>query len=100
MYPSVYTGSFRQPGGFTGGVGCTAVTMDYESPVSLHEQLAEILRQRIASGELTSRVPSINTLAQEYGVSRRTSAHALTTLQEEGLIVAAKGKGFYVNRRR
>ena len=45
-------------------------------------------------------MPSINTLAQEYGVSSRTSAHALTTLQEEGLIVAAKGKGFYVNRRR
>ena len=36
--------------------------------------------------------------SQEYGVSRRTSAHALTTLQEEGLIVAAKGKGFYVKR--
>jgi GntR family transcriptional regulator len=72
------------------------VTIDFDSPVPLHTQLTEILRERIRSGGLTSRVPSINTLAQEYEVSRRTAAHALTTLQDEGVIVAAKGKGFYI----
>jgi len=70
--------------------------IDPELPVPLHEQLAGILRKRITSGELTGRVPSILTLAQEYGVSHRTSGRALRTLADEGLIVALRGKGFYV----
>jgi DNA-binding GntR family transcriptional regulator len=64
--------------------------------VPLHEQLSQLLRQRIATGELTGRVPSILTLAQEYGVSHRTAARALTTLKGEGMIVSVRGKGFYV----
>ena len=62
----------------------------------LHEQLSQLLRQRITAGELTGRVPSILTLAQEYGVSHRTAARALTTLKDEGTIVSVRGKGFYV----
>jgi DNA-binding GntR family transcriptional regulator len=50
----------------------------------------------IADGKITGRVPSILTLAQEYGVSHRTSQRALTTLADEGLIVAIRGKGFYI----
>jgi GntR family transcriptional regulator len=72
--------------------------LDPDLPIPLHEQLAGILRERITSGDLTGRVPSILTLAQEYGVSHRTSGHALRTLAEEGLIVAVRGKGFYVRR--
>ena len=70
--------------------------LDHDAPVPLHEQLSQLLRQRIAAGELTGRVPSILTLAQEYGVSHRTAARALTTLKEEGTIVSVRGKGFYV----
>ena len=70
--------------------------IDHDLPVPLHEQLSAILRAKIASGEITSRVPSILTLAQEYGVSHRTADHALQTLRGEGLIVAVRGKGFYV----
>jgi DNA-binding GntR family transcriptional regulator len=57
-----------------------------------------VLRTMIADGQITGRVPSILTLAQEYGVSHRTSQRALTTLTDEGLIVAVRGKGFYVKR--
>lgn len=71
--------------------------LNHDSPVPLHEQLTAILRKRIETGDLTGRVPSILTLAQEYGVSHRTSQRALTTLAEAGLIVAVRGKGFYVN---
>ncbi len=67
-------------------------------PVPLHEQLAGILRGKIASGELEIRVPSIMTLAQEYGVSHRTAEHALRTLKEEGLIVPVVGRGYFVRR--
>jgi DNA-binding GntR family transcriptional regulator len=72
--------------------------IDPDLPVPLHEQLSDILRKRITSGELTGRVPSIITLAQEYGVSHRTSGRALRTLADEGLIIALHGKGFYVRR--
>jgi DNA-binding GntR family transcriptional regulator len=71
--------------------------IDHDLPMPLHEQLSGILRAKIASGEITSRVPSILSLAQEYGVSHRTD-HALQTLRDEGLIVVVRGKGFYVAR--
>jgi DNA-binding transcriptional regulator YhcF (GntR family) len=70
--------------------------LDHDSPVPLNEQLAGLLRQQIATGQLAGRVPSILTLAQEHGVSHRTSAHALTTLRDEGLIISVRGKGYYV----
>jgi DNA-binding GntR family transcriptional regulator len=69
--------------------------LNHNSPVPLHEQLSGLLRDRIRSGELAGRVPSIITLAQEYEVSHRTSARALSTLAAEGLIVAVQGKGYY-----
>ncbi len=68
----------------------------HDSPVPLYEQLAAILRAQIKDGKLTGRVPSILTLAQEHGVSHRTSAAALGILKDEGLIVSVRGKGFYV----
>jgi DNA-binding GntR family transcriptional regulator len=73
--------------------------LDHDSPVPLHQQLAEFLRGRIAVGELTGRVPSILSLAQEHGVSHRTAAHALTTLRDEGVIISVRGKGYYVGGR-
>ena len=72
--------------------------IDHHSPVPLHEQLAGILRTMIADGRIAGRVPSILTLAQEYGVSHRTSQRALATLADDGLIVAVRGKGFYIKR--
>lgn len=73
------------------------VVIDPDLPVTLHEQLAAILRARIASGEYASRIPSATTLAQEFGVSHRTSEHALRTLRDEGLIVAVFGRGYFVS---
>ena len=74
--------------------------LDHDAPVPLHQQLADLMRRQIADGELDGRVPSILSLAQEYGVSHRTAAHALTTLRNEGLIVSVRGKGYYVAARR
>jgi DNA-binding GntR family transcriptional regulator len=71
--------------------------VSHDSPVPLHEQLAKILRDQIADGTLTGRVPSILTLAQQYEIAHNTAARALDTLKAEGLIVAVRGKGFYVN---
>ncbi len=70
--------------------------LDHDSPVPLHEQLTAILRGQIQRRELTGRVPSILTLAQEHEVSHRTAARALTTLRDEGLIISVTGMGYYV----
>jgi DNA-binding GntR family transcriptional regulator len=70
--------------------------VDHDSPVPLHEQLSALLRDQIATGALTGRVPSILTLAQEHQVSHRTAARSLTTLRDEGLIISVHGKGYYV----
>jgi DNA-binding GntR family transcriptional regulator len=72
------------------------VVLNPDLPVPLHEQLSEIVRAKIKAGEYTGRLPSARHLAQEHGVSHRTSEHALRTLKAEGLIVAVQGKGYYV----
>jgi DNA-binding transcriptional regulator YhcF (GntR family) len=74
----------------------TSAVLDHDSPIPLHEQLTTLLRDDIERGRLTGRVPSILTLAQEHGVSHRTTARALETLRDEGLIVSVRGKGYYV----
>jgi DNA-binding transcriptional regulator YhcF (GntR family) len=56
--------------------------IDPDLPVSLWEQLAGMLRAKVASGELAGRVPSLRSLSQEYGVSTRTTERALTTLRD------------------
>jgi DNA-binding transcriptional regulator YhcF (GntR family) len=50
----------------------------------------------IADGRITGRVPSILTLAQEYGVSHRTSQRALTALADEGTDRGRARQGLYV----
>jgi DNA-binding GntR family transcriptional regulator len=65
----------------------------------LHAQLATILRDKITSGELSGRVPSILTVAQEYEVGHSTAQRALATLRDEGLIVGSHGRGYYVAAR-
>ena len=70
--------------------------LDHDSPVDLHEQLSNLLRSQIESGQLAGRIPSIKSLSQEYEVSTRTVERSLGTLKEEGLIVARVGRGFFV----
>ena len=61
-------------------------------------QLANILRAKIVSGEITGRVPSGKTLAQEYEISHGSAEHALRILKDEGLIYATVGRGNFVKR--
>jgi DNA-binding GntR family transcriptional regulator len=55
-------------------------------------------RRKIEAGELTSRVPSVLSLAQEYRVSHRTAAHALEYLRDEGVITPVRGLGYFVKK--
>jgi GntR family transcriptional regulator len=75
-----------------------ARTVDPLSAVPVYKQVAAILRDRIASGELQSDrpVPSEAHLVQEYGVARGTVRRAIEVLRDEGLVVTVQGRGTYV----
>lgn len=72
------------------------MTVDHESPEPLYQQVAADLRDRIASGELSARLPSLKTVAQDFGVSHVTAEKAMNLLRDEGLIVVVIGRGAYV----
>jgi DNA-binding GntR family transcriptional regulator len=65
----------------------------------LFEQTAELLRERIASGELPARkkLPTQEALADELGVSRGTILKATKILTDEGLIQWVKGRGLFTS---
>lgn len=62
----------------------------------LYEQLAAILRARIKSGEITSKLPSESWLQQEHGVSRGTVRRAIEILAGEGLVFTIGARGTFV----
>jgi DNA-binding GntR family transcriptional regulator len=70
--------------------------IDPDSAVPPYEQVAFMLRDEIAEGRLTGRIPSVHTIAEVHGVSHRTAARALSILKGEGLIVNVPGQGDYV----
>ena len=75
------------------------MSLDHDSPVALYEQLAAILRGQIERGELTGRIPSVKTLAQQYEVAQGTAERALALLRQAGLLRSAMGRGHFVVRR-
>ncbi len=62
------------------------------------QQLADLLRARIESGELApgDRLPSIVSLSQEHDLAPVTVRKAITQLQREGLIESRVGWGTFV----
>lgn len=75
-----------------------SVTVDHDSPEPLYRQVAGILRRRIELGDITARLPSLKTIAQEYGVSHITAEKAIALLRDEGLVVVVIGRGAYVRK--
>ena len=69
------------------------VTIDHESGTPPYRQLAAILRQRIANGELAGRLPAEKRLADEFGVAHGTVRKALEVLRDEGLVRTEPGWG-------
>lgn len=72
--------------------------IDHGAPEFPYLQLAAILRERIASGELAprSKIPPIITLVAETGLSTMTVRRAIRVLAGEGLVRAIPGRGTYV----
>ena len=72
------------------------MSIDHDAEEPLYLQLAAILRGQIAAGDITSRVPSVKTLTQQYGMAQGTAERALAVLREEGLIRSRMGRGHFV----
>ena len=70
--------------------------IDLDAPDPLYEQLAAVIRRRIADGTYTRRLPSGPALAAEFDLSMPTVQRALAVLKDEGLIVSVKGRGTFV----
>jgi GntR family transcriptional regulator len=73
------------------------VTIDRDSPVALHRQIADDLAAALTGhyrpGE---RLPTESALMIKYGVSRITVRQALANLTARGLLVRRQGKGTFV----
>ena len=68
------------------------------SPLPLYHQLAELLSNRISSGELGvgARLPSEPALSRAHGIGRPTVRQATELLVQRGLIERRRGSGTYV----
>ncbi len=72
--------------------------LDRELATPLHEQLEEVMRDKIRSGAwaVGKMIPSENKLCQEYGLSRMTVRRVIGRLEQEGLLERIMGKGTFV----
>ena len=70
--------------------------LDHEAETPLYQQLASVLRERIGSGDIARRVPSVKSLVQEFGIAQGTAERALMLLREECLIRSVMGRGHFV----
>ncbi len=69
------------------------------SPIPLHFQLMNQLREEILKGELTERIPSERELMDRFSVSRSTVRQAISQLVLEGVLEKRHGKGTFVYHR-
>ena len=72
--------------------------VDRASPVPLHVQLKQALRDQILGGAWApgDLLPGENDLCQATGLSRTTVRQALSELTREGLLVRERGRGTFV----
>jgi DNA-binding transcriptional regulator YhcF (GntR family) len=72
--------------------------IDPMSGVPVYRQLADLLRDQIASGEIPQRtpLPSARTLSQQHGIAVGTVMRAFDVLRGEGLIRTVPGRGMWV----
>lgn len=76
--------------------------IDRRSGVALWRQIADRIRQGIASGELAGggRLPPELELSARFGVNRHTIRAAIAALAQEGVLRAERGRGTFVEHSR
>lgn len=68
------------------------------SPIPRYLRVAQLLRQRIEKGvwRPDDRLPSLESLMQEFDIARVTARQAISLLAQDGLVESARGKGTVV----
>lgn len=61
-----------------------------------YSEIAEVIRERVSSGEYKELLPGINVLSEEFEVNRKTANRAILHLVKEGLLVRRAGFGTFV----
>ncbi|MFC4908860.1 GntR family transcriptional regulator [Actinomadura gamaensis] len=74
------------------------VSIDFDGPEPLYEQIAAVLAARIAQGTYPPRrrIPSEAAICEEFDVSRPTARSAVALLADRGLVHTVRGKGTFV----
>ena len=77
-----------------------SLTLDFQSPELLHEQIASGLRKQLlgAHTQQGTRLPTVRELAKELGVHFNTVARAYRQLEIEGWLSTRPGRGTFVWR--
>lgn len=73
-------------------------SIDFNSPIPYYIQVKSILKDQIEKGILShgEQLPGEHQLCQMFSVSRTVIGHALSELEQEGLITRRRGKGTFV----
>jgi len=71
----------------------------FTADVPRWQQLADLIKERIAAGLYQPRqpIPSEHALVQETGLSRSTVQKALRSLRDEGVVYSVQGLGTFVS---
>jgi DNA-binding transcriptional regulator YhcF (GntR family) len=74
------------------------ISFDENLPVPKYRQIIDAVQQKIKSGELRKgdRIPSLNRLCKQYGLSQDTVLTAYNELKSKGIITSQVGKGYFV----
>jgi GntR family transcriptional regulator len=59
-------------------------------------QVADDVQRRITEGEISAKLPSERSFAEQYGVAYTTVRHAMALLRDRGIIITVHGRGTYV----
>ncbi len=73
--------------------------IDNSSPEHAYQQLAAQLRQRIISGQIASKLPSLTDLTAETHLAVGTVRRAIDVLARERLVQTVPGRGTFVTGR-
>jgi len=70
----------------------------FSDATPIYVRLILLFRRNIESGDwpVGERIPVLNSLAEQFGVSRATVRQAMSFLENEGLVSGARGRGTFV----
>lgn len=76
------------------------IKIDEDSRIPKYQQIVDQIIYNISVGNLKmdDKIPSINTLSEEYLLSRDTVEKAYNLLKERKVILSIRGKGYYIAR--